>query len=287
MADRGLFDAYFDLTQPTPTGNDVFPICESSDSLFFGGFEATDAGNAYPEPVIPYSPPAHQQTELSRKDDATTTTGNPLSSISSPSRTNCLCSEMLCIFESIEVCLSQDAQRAINDTVRNRSENMAIPLGLPSSPSLGRNEMLTCQKEVLRSCEKWLSWDASRIQSQHAVLMVSIFDRLLASIQSIPEASLHETRNVNVNTDPPTWYSADNSTGAGGNGSDHSLQADQWNMDDEERIHVLKSLLSLRASRLKVLLERLGAIAASNQWPVQTNMVRDLLDRLAKGRDLL
>lgn len=279
MADSQLLDTDMDLAQSV-MGQDAYSVYGNSNPLFIDPFQtldaATPASNIAPEVFTPSSL-AHRATA---SDSSEIASASPKPT-SSPGHENCLSSKMLEVYETAIVGLSR--------TPRTKSIDPSACIMRPIlSPPPGPNDELTCQKEVLRSCERWLSKDASRIQSQHAMLMVSIFDSLLTSILSMAETS-RDGLSGNAPISPVSPSSP--SSYAGGRkwsiqDANYTFQADQWKDDEEERIHVLKSLLNLRASRIKGLLERLGAIAASNQWQMQTTMVQNLLDRLTKPGDL-
>ncbi|KAL5114026.1 hypothetical protein ACEQ8H_008082 [Pleosporales sp. CAS-2024a] len=191
----------------------------------------------------------------------------------------CLCSTMLEVYEIAELGLARLRRNNSTDVKGFSTTSFNQPFGEPV-------DELRWQKEVLKSCEMWLSRDAARIQSQHAMLMVCIFDRLLISIMSISGSPKDKRGDRFYNssvasrrlsdTDGEQWSCQD---------ADYTADESQWKEEDEETLHVMKSLLNFRASRLKGLLERLVAIAASNQWQTQTVMVQDLLERLSKRGD--
>lgn len=242
----------------------------SPSNLVFDGFEGSDTATCSTiAPATEDSGPMASLTQASGRDEASTPTSPSLTC--SPGRATCLCSEILKVYETVEGTLAWAQSKSSTDE-------------------------LMCQKEVLRSCDKWLNQDASHIRSQHAVLMISVLDRLLANILSMANTPDNQKGGDGVPTSPvsPGGLSSDASwqewpsqemlmsTMETGN----ILHADELWMDNEERIHVFKSLLNFRTSRLKALLERLGAIAASNRWQMQTSMVRNLLNRLPKHPDL-
>lgn len=255
---------------------------------------------------------------------------------SSPSAsTDWLSSEMLNMFETVEVCLAWGLQKS-SSTGSNNSGKMTSLLS-PLFPTSLPSETLSCQKEVLRTCDKWLSLDAHLLQARHAVMMVSIFDTLFSSLESMANASSSSSQHDDVShslnkgggieaqrwkhirngsVSPPAQRDNNNrpckarnsalAYMAGGTtdwstlvhdafeaelGSPLRQQASTsqlWNpQDDGEGAHVLRSILNFRAAQIKRLLERLWTIAMSSQWQAQTYMVRRLLDRVYRRRDLM
>ncbi|KAI0889379.1 uncharacterized protein GGS22DRAFT_153752 [Annulohypoxylon maeteangense] len=284
IIDPDLLGIDFDLT-PSDTTRDKQSAYTNSSSLFFDGFQASDDTTVTTTTPIStnQSPLMHVANRLSTDDIAFPLNPSP---IPSPNHSHSLCLEMLHVFEVVEIRLTWT-----HHTISNPSTCTVNPRTPPLSTS---NDEFICQKEVLSSCDKWLNQDASYIQSRHAVLMISIMDRLLASIllmAEIPEGrkgvdtqatTISPDRSFSYESRQPSRDQLVSSVEAG-----HSLQPDHQSMNDEERIHVFKSLLNFRASRLRGLLEGLRAITALNRWQMQTNMVQHLLDRLSKHCDLL
>lgn len=256
IASSDLLHTDLNLAPPT-AGQETYSEYENSSSLQLDAFQTIEA----------VDPTLNNISEA--------TTSRP------PDHETCLCSRMLEVYETAEVGLAQ-AQRLRSTRSSTYTREPAI------RSSTNSDEELRCQKDVLKSCEMWLSRDASRLQSKHAMLMASILDRLLTSILMMGEPE--PCRKDTDGQVPISPVSPDrSSTYTGGRKRsfqeiDYTLQTHHWEEDDEdeERMHVLRSLLNFRASRLKGLLERLGAIAASNQWQMQTSMVHDMLERLNK-----
>lgn len=57
-----------------------------------------------------------------------------------------------------------------------------------------------------------------------------------------------------------------------------------WKIDDEDKLHVLKSLLGARTARLRDLVDRIAIVATANRWLAHSNMIRDLLQRMDNER---
>jgi hypothetical protein len=183
----------------------------------------------------------------------------------------CLCAKMIQVYEIAEIGLAK---------LRTPGPDYTSLSGPGRDPL----EELWWQKEVLKSCEIWLSRDAAHIQSQHAMLMVSIFDRLLASIVVIAGSTKRGSGGVSVQSSVSSGRCSSYVDGEEwpSQRCDPALDEVQWREDDEEALHVLKSLLNFRTSRLRLTLKRLVAIAASNQWTTQTAMIQDMLERLSQ-----
>ncbi|EMR62951.1 hypothetical protein UCREL1_10099 [Eutypa lata UCREL1] len=93
------------------------------------------------------------------------------------------------------------------------------------------------------------------------------------------------------------WSTASGSGGGGGGGGGGDmgldgtgnsqrrasvLGIDQWRIDDEDKLQILRSLSDDRARRLKHLVSMVGEVAVSNSWTAHRSMVRDLEERFAK-----
>ncbi|KHN93736.1 uncharacterized protein MAM_08407 [Metarhizium album ARSEF 1941] len=283
MADSSLLDIDFGLGQPD-IAYDAHSAYDGSGGLFFDDIQASDTSpSSTGASMAADQNPASGRAHAPDSDDKAV----PASPISRRSqdvqdRTSCLCSEMLEVYETVEVGLVW-AQRT--SSVVNPSGPL---MGPTSPPLLTTSDEFMCQQEVLRSCETWLDRDASHIRSQHAVLIISLLDRLLANIMSMAETS-GNGKSKRDESDDDAALASPVSPGRPhhlpifASGADRGLPVDQWKMNEEEKVHVLKSLLNFRALRLKALLERLSVMAASNRWQMQTIMVQHLLDRLPKN----
>ncbi|KAI9148471.1 hypothetical protein HJFPF1_12303 [Paramyrothecium foliicola] len=216
---------------------------------------------------------------------------SPLSVVSSSSRSNCLCSEMLDVYEAVEVRIGW--ARHI-DSFKTSLANASNP-GTP--PPVPFKDQYVCQRTALNCFEKWLNQDAPHIQSKHVVLMVSIADRLLTSIfstarlleawsdgedEGLPRIPLFEPSHCGRRHKQPPHNIL-----TSGVRPNHNFQMEEGDMSDEERVHIQKSLLHFRVSRVKIILERLDAISVSNRWQVQVEMVQHLSERLLKGHNPL
>ncbi|KAK7923658.1 hypothetical protein PG985_007729 [Apiospora marii] len=231
--------------------------------------------------------PSANPTDSLSGEGTTSTSTNPSSprqySGSSPSASaDWLSSEMLETFETVEVCLAWGLHKS------NNTNSKATSLLNPLFPTSLPNETLSCQKEALRTCEKWLSLDAHLIRARHVVLMVSIFRTILSSLDSMANAlssSPHDDWSPGAH-DSSAFEAAEHDSPS--RRPSRTSNNNLWDphQDDGEGAHVLKSILNFRAAQVKRLLERLWTIAVSNQWQVQAYMVRQLLDRACRRRDL-
>jgi len=245
---------------------------------FSDAFQTIDTVNLTPAQTLDTEDlDSHEPSNISSDEGA-------LKVFSNSNPTTCLCSELLKVFEIVQ--LGQNAAQAkdIRNHLGNAIQSRRGSLG-------GYREDFPFQKEALKSCEKWLSQDASRIKSQHAMLIIEILEKLLRSILSMAESSLYVERG----SAPPSPISSGNSTTStkkrirsaqGTRDTAYSHQTEHLRLDDEERAHVLKSVFVFRASRLKGVMERMAAITASNQWRTQELMVKDLLRRINTRDDL-
>ncbi|KAH8161796.1 hypothetical protein CIB48_g6445 [Xylaria polymorpha] len=216
--------------------------------------------------------------------------------------TNCYSShDMLQAFEAVEVCLVW--------TPRTSTTTNAAPL------LLGIDEMLTCQKEVLESCRARLQCKACRLRSQDAVILMNICEKLLSSILRV-KAVVDNQRNQDLAQSPscprissflnsmtssyslveqvmfPKQDSRHLQRGDTGRSRLNSLDSQtldlglgEWRVDDEDKLHVLGSLLSIRMMKLKHVVQELEEAVMSNRWLVHATMVRDLSGYISKILD--
>ena len=186
----------------------------------------------------------------------------------------CSSSTMLRTYDSVEICLVWG------------------PRDPSGAMSLGADERLQCQKEALSNCESWLGCDTCSLQPEQALLIISICNKVLASIIDLKEWLLEQARQDSESsarsaasagasrwTSPPC-ASQPRGGGVDGRGRPSNFDVPKWKMDDEDRLHVLKILVDSRVARLKVLTHRLEEIAASNRWQVHRSMIRDTKQRL-------
>lgn len=266
-------------------------------------------------------------------------------------RRDCSClKRIMSTNEMVEICL----------VWAPRDETRTIPLGA--------DEMLRYQKEALVNCESALRCGVCNLGSEQAMLVISICNKLLASIVDMrytlptttaaceheheyqhqhqqqqpqqgrdrgfggessgaatlrqqhqqrwpPTISISTTNSVAVVPqhhhrhhshhrhhdyilDGQEWSTASGSGGGGGGGGDGGdmgldgtgnsqrrasvLGIDQWRIDDEDKLQILRSLSDDRARRLKHLVSMVGEVAVSNSWTAHRSMVRDLEERFAK-----
>ncbi|GAP89746.1 putative transcription factor protein [Rosellinia necatrix] len=226
-------------------------------------------------------------------------TSNEQATESDPDLTNCYSShDLLQAFEAVEVCLVW--------TPRAPTTTNASPL------LLGIDEMLTCQKEVLESCRARIQCKNCRLRSHDAVILMNICEKLLSSILRV-KAVVDSQRSHDLGRPPscPRVPSFLNSTtspyylveqvmfqkqdnrhpqrGDVGRSRINSLDTQaldlglgEWRVDDEDKLHVLASLLSIRMVKLKHVVQELEEAVMSNRWLVHATMVRDLSGYISK-----
>ncbi|KAI0110356.1 hypothetical protein GGR51DRAFT_510877 [Nemania sp. FL0031] len=213
--------------------------------------------------------------------------------------TNCYSShDILQAFEAVEVCLVW-APRASNAA-------NASPL------LLGIDEMLTCQKEVLESCRARLQCKACRFQSYDAVIIMNICEKLLGSILRV-KAVVDNQRSHDFTQSPnprlpffpsstASSYSLAEQVMFQKQDNQHSqrvldtspnritnfdsqgldLGLGEWRVDDEDKLHVLASLLRIRMMKLKHLVQQLEEVVTSSRWLMHATMVKDLSGYISK-----
>ncbi|KAI1127653.1 hypothetical protein F5Y10DRAFT_292689 [Nemania abortiva] len=249
------------------------------------------------EPILNFSSTDSAESLL-RKAPLIGRTGAEQAVGSDPDPNNCYSSHgMLQAFEAVEVCLVW--------TPRACSTANATPL------SLGIDEMLTCQKEVLQSCRARLQCKLCRFRSHDAVLLMNICEKLLGSILRVKDV-VDNQRNHDLahssNLRLPSFVSStissyslieqamfqkqenqhpqrvDTSRNRINNfdGQALDLGLGEWRVDDEDKLHVLASLLRIRMMKLKQVVQELEEVVMSNCWLMHATMVRDLSGYISK-----
>ncbi|KAJ8132103.1 hypothetical protein O1611_g1521 [Lasiodiplodia mahajangana] len=212
---------------------------------------------------------------------------------------NCYSShDILQAFEAVEVCLVW--------APRTSTATNATPL------LLGIDEMLTCQKEVLESCRARLQCKACRFRSHDAVILMNICEKLLGSILRVKAVvdnqRSHDFTPSPNNTRLPSFLNSATSSyslveqvmfqkqdnrhpqrvDTGRNRINHfdsqalDLGLGEWRVDDEDKLHVLASLLRIRMMKLKHVVQELEEAVMSNRWLMHATMVRDLSGYISK-----
>ncbi|KAI0171062.1 hypothetical protein BJ166DRAFT_210938 [Pestalotiopsis sp. NC0098] len=294
MAGTDLLDTNLDFSRHLDE-SDMLSMDDNPSLGLFNVFQGTDFGRDSRAVLAEAArrDSVAQRSDMSGSGDDMSATAvpmmPPLSSPRSIRHTECDClgSELLSVYETVEERLTWPRRVAANNS------SPVSPISMASFPEA--QPTLLTQKEILKSCEKWLSRDASRIQSRHVILMVSIFDGLLASIIWMLNNQKGGSAMDVPGSDPASYIPPSLSGYHDGPSAGHpchvrdllsltmgSEQSPQNPGDDEENVYMLRSLLNFRVSRLKGLLERLWAISASSRWLVQAQMVKSLLDRLAR-----
>ncbi|ROW08496.1 hypothetical protein VMCG_03257 [Cytospora schulzeri] len=253
----------------------------------------------FPDPIVPFAGPNGAEAapdQVRRQDDREKSTGTE----SSPARDQgCSCHCMLRTYETVEVCLVW--------TPRDSGGG---------SMSLGVDDTLKCQKEVLESGKSRLQCRKCPFKSHHGILMVHICEKLLdsmlkikvaiagarnvglrpssqqkersflsiASPSSLVEQALFNNNNNNNNTNPDSIQEGGTQTRANRQARSLDFGPGEWKIDEEDKLHVLESLLSVRLAKLKDLVHDLQEVVVSNHWLVHTSMVRDLVDRISSGQ---
>ena len=241
---------------------------------------------------------------------------------------DCSCHDMLRTYEMVQVCLVWMPQCS-----------SAPPGGRGGGPiNVGTDDMLRCQKEVLETCRSRLQCRTCTFNSHDAMFIISICEKLLASIlrvkcayddgaqehdgvqqqqqtrrpgSSARKRSFHvDAASLSNSVIEPFLFSkqepaitrAGGGGGGGGGGqtssssrprtgthrSNQSLDFGngEWRIDDEDKLHVLQSLLNIRTSKLKDLISELEDIVTPRRWLVHITMIRDLVERIARDKSL-
>ncbi|POS69367.1 hypothetical protein DHEL01_v212238 [Diaporthe helianthi] len=195
-----------------------------------------------------------------------------------PSRQGCGCFDLLRTFEAVEIYLVW--------ATRGSS---------PGCRSFRVDEVLSCQKEVLERCELRLQCGEYPLKSWDAMLLICIFEKVLASILQLiaagdpgpttqsprrPPSSQRRQSFLNPESSPASVmenvFIKSHSTGTG---------FPEWKFDEEDQRQVLQSLLCSRLTRLGALIKRLEEVAMSNHWLVpHMSMIRGLSDQISRAR---
>ncbi|KAI0008532.1 hypothetical protein F4779DRAFT_436445 [Xylariaceae sp. FL0662B] len=236
---------------------DMTPSLDDISSLYAPCAPFSDSSRELPTPNI--SDTTGQTPTRSGCDDETNETRK------------CSCPEKVVrTYEMVEICLVWELRE-------------------PSS--LGTDEMLRYQKEALMSCESFLACDTCVLQSEYAMIIIKICNKLLVNIAEISaissntkmnshrprEASLAGVSTTRTIENRRKWKAGQNDDRLAGWTLGSGI--DQWRIDDEDKLEMLTSLLNGRITRLRSLINRLEEIAILNCWLAHKRMIRDLMGR--------
>ena len=176
----------------------------------------------------------------------------------------CSCSEMVRTYEKAEMYL------------------VWAPRDHSGAVSIEVDEVLRCQKTVLASCEAVLSCNLCHLQSEKVMLMISICNKLLASLVNM-SIDLPSITQRSVTPSRSEYNSPRCEMPIGGvHGRGLNFELNVWKIDDEDKNQVLRSLINARATRLEALLDKIGEKVTTNSWLVHRSMIRDLIQRFAE-----
>lgn len=260
-------------------------------------------GQMYPycPEIFPDSIPSFPSTDsLDLTNVAQFDEGDANTDAESGPNVDCSCSDILRIFEMVEICLVR---------VPHESSRLLC---------LGADESLRCQKEAVETCRLRLRCSACSFSSHDAMLIISICEKILAStirmkstygrsrngirqLQQQPRPQRRKRGFLEVQNELPASVGRDmsreqnlaarnNSKGkeCASHRTNQSLDigTSEWRIDDEDKAHVLNTLLQIRKEKLRDLVVELQEVVIKHRWLVHVGMIRDLADRLARDGNL-
>ncbi|PVI05739.1 hypothetical protein DM02DRAFT_650412 [Periconia macrospinosa] len=176
----------YDLTHPSiRQGRDS--ACQTQKQSFLDAFQTIDTFSFSLDQNLDMEAYSNEDRIILPEDDA----------IEVPEKANdttCFCSELLAVFELVKV-----------GQTTGQHHNSTDQLGVAIAEY---GESLPFEKEALKSCEKWLSQDASQIKSQHAIMIIEILETLLTSILSMAGALVRPVQEDGPLTPSSTSQSA-------------------------------------------------------------------------------
>ena len=178
-------------------------------------------------------------------------------------------------------------------------EKVQIKLGgIRNGPSVSINDMLQCQKDMLASCEQLLECEKCSSRSEYVMLVVSMCNKMLASIEDMDALISPEfTRGV-LQREPArsqhqlTQADPLEEIVQAGSNSEHrlisnhnrGLQMVGWRLDDEDETQVMRSLLGVRIARLGSVIGMLEMAVNANQWLAHKGIIQDIRERFTETK---
>lgn len=152
-------------------------------------------------------------------------------------------------------------------------------------------QILQHQKMALMRCEDFLKCQECCSRSDFLMLVISMCDRMMSSLQSVLSQS-HGRRKDHQETFGDIRLPLgvhNNTSGSTGTNEDLSqerqrLRIGRWELDDEDETHVLHSLLGSRLSKLSYFVDEIGRLVDKNHWPAHKDIIRELQERSQAAR---
>ncbi|KAI1454035.1 hypothetical protein F4805DRAFT_338639 [Annulohypoxylon moriforme] len=211
-------------------------------------------------------------------------------SISSNSETTCSCTKQAAtIYESVEVHLVWGPRETGDANVSEK--------------------ILQHQKKALAQCEKILRCPQCISRSEVVMLVASTCERIMGSLENMfaepsegdnfgwigtSSGGLDPHQGSTAGTDLTNGIVEEDrvlfeqiDSGNIGAGSDldgrRRVRIGRWQLDDEDELHVLQSLLAARMTKLDRLIGQLEAAIKGNYWPAHKGLIRSLRQRFARA----
>ncbi|KAI1441224.1 hypothetical protein F5Y02DRAFT_311135 [Annulohypoxylon stygium] len=163
-------------------------------------------------------------------------------------------------------------------------------------------KILQHQKKALAQCEKILKCPGCIGRSEVIMLVASICERIMGSLENMfaePSGTSggsdpHQGSGAAMGTDLTDGLEGDDGIlfkqmGLGYTGANidmdgrRRLLIGRWQLDDEDELHVLQSLLVARMTKLDKLIGRLETAIKANYWPAHKGLVRSLRQRFSRA----
>lgn len=153
------------------------------------------------------------------------------------------------------------------------------------------NEMLHEQKRAMIECKDLLCCQKCVTQPAYIMLVLSICGKILGTLEAlccgIPTAGKDGSADEPCPNPKRRWTGRD--SGSGSEFSSHGYRQPIYGygnrktqLDNEDELLVLQSLLRARVAKLDGLLGRLHVFITEHNWPAHKGLIRELQDRLIK-----
>lgn len=164
----------------------------------------------------------------------------------------------------------------------------ARSIGCSRDPSTSTDQILQHQKLALMRCEDLLKCQRCCSRSDFIMLIISMCDRMLSSLHSVLERARQGRQHGQSQGSCVQRETQNNAMSSTFNVNNSSrgrprLQIGAWQLDDEDELQVLQSLLKLRFAKLGDFVNEIGKVVDINHWPAHQHIVLNLRECSLEG----
>lgn len=134
----------------------------------------------------------------------------------------------------------------------------------------GGEDLLNNQKRALTDCEGLLECESCRAKSGFMMLVISMCDRILVSIETLDLGDADESSEVQTPLNDET-------------GPQRTLKIGRWKVDNDDERHAIGGLLAARKARLGNLVTSIGDMISGHHWAAHKAMVLDIRMRVFRS----